>query len=576
LDSDKYREGRDPLIGCTLEGKYVVLDRVGSGAMCNVYRARNIGADKQVALKVLKPELAADPDIARRFEQEARAAGRVHHPHAINVMDFGVAEDLPRPGDNTAFIVMELLDGETLGQLLRRTGPLGVLRAAQILRQVAGALEAAHSAGVVHRDIKPDNIIITRVDGSDFARVVDFGVSKILEDVNRRGLSTSAHFFVGTPRYMSPEQCEERPADTRSDIYSLGVVLYEMLSGAPPFEGDSGTRLLIRHASEPPPLLRERRPDISPEVESVVMSALEKDPSRRPQGAMEFSRRFDRGASAGGASAEAASTEPGVPRTVGAFSRISVPLVSRWGEEEATVVRTRNRSDAGAEGANRHAASWDREESQYGSQASPGRSRRYHSVSTGYEERGNGGLIAGVIIILLVVAGVAAYLVLNNPSTETSSDSITGAQTAIADALARLDSLPKDHPLRSYIPQLNQWLGELRAHSQNKEQTPQTKADADRYRTKAEQISDQARAALAALNRIVNQNSSPNANISIPPVETRSNAAENRNSASDSGTSGEREDQKNRNEGPRPPPARPIQSTQPPSEARPGNSNRGQ
>ncbi|HWX43377.1 MAG TPA: serine/threonine-protein kinase [Blastocatellia bacterium] len=570
MDTDNYRPGgRDSLIGCTLEGKYLVLGRVGSGAMCNVYRARNIVTDKQVALKVLKPELTADPDIARRFEQEARAASRIHHPHAINVMDFGVAEDLPRAGDNTAFIVMELLDGETLSQLLRRTGPLGISRAAQILRQVAGALEAAHSVGVVHRDIKPDNIIITRLDGSDFARVVDFGVSKILEDVNRRGLSTAAHFFVGTPRYMSPEQCEERPADTRSDIYSLGVVLYEMLSGAPPFEGDSGTRLLIRHASEPPPPLRERRPDVSPEVEAVVMSALEKDPSRRPQGAMEFSRQFDR----------AAGTELNAQPAGGAFSRIRVPLVSE-GEEEATLVSPRNRSSAasrgagsGAAGVNRGQASASREGGPYSADNWPRRVPQYESVSAGYRERGNGGLIAAVIIILLVVAGVAAYLVLNSPSTESpGGDSITGAQTAIADALARLDSLPKDHPLRTYIPQLNEWQGELRAYSQVKEQTPQMKADADRYRTKAEQISDQARAALAALSRTANQNSNANANISIPPSEIRSNAAENRNRAADSEPP---EEPKNRNERLRPPPARTITPIPPPPEPRPSNSNRG-
>jgi tRNA A-37 threonylcarbamoyl transferase component Bud32 len=573
LDTDNNRPGgRDSLIGCTLEGKYLLLERVGSGAMCNVYRARNVVTDKQVALKVLKPELTADPDIARRFEQEARAASRIHHPHAINVMDFGVAEDLPRPGDNTAFIVMELLEGETLSQLLRRTGPLGVSRAAQILRQVAGALEAAHSVGVVHRDIKPDNIIITRLDGSDFARVVDFGVSKILEDVNRRGLSTAAHFFVGTPRYMSPEQCEERPADTRSDIYSLGVVLYEMLSGAPPFEGDSGTRLLIRHASEPPPPLRERRPDASPEVEAVVMSALEKDPSRRPQGAMGFSRQFDR----------AAGTELNAQPAGGAFSRIRVPLVSE-GEDEATLVRARSRSPAvsggtgsGGAGANRGQVSAGREEGPYSAENWPRRIPQYESVSAGYKERGNGGLIAAVIIILLVVAGVAAYLVLNSPGTESSSgDSITGAQTAITDALARLDSLPKDHPMRTYIPQLNQWQGELRAYSQVKEQTPQMKGDADRYRTKAEQISDQARAALAAVSRTANQNSNANANISVPPSETRSNAAENRNRAADSELPEDREEPKNRNERLRPPPARTITPIPPPPEPKPSNSNRG-
>src|SRR5262249_3988282 len=136
----------------------------------------------------------------------------------------------------------------------------------------------------------------------------------------------------------------------------------------------------------------------------------------------------------------------------------------------------------------------------------PKRAPQYESVSTGYKERGNGGLIAAVIIILLVVGGVAAYLVLNNSSTETPADSITNAQTAIADALARLDSLPKDLPLRTSIPQLTGWQGELRAYGQVKDQTPQMKADADRYRTKAEQISDQARAALGAINRTGNQN----------------------------------------------------------------------
>jgi len=579
LDSGNYRPDlQDSIIGCTLEGKYLVEARLGGGGMCTVFRARNIATDKQVALKVLKPELAADPDIARRFEQEARAASRIHHPHAINVMDFGVAENAPRPGDNTAFIVMELLEGETLGQVLLRTGPFSVLRAAQVLRQVASAIEAAHAVGVVHRDIKPDNIIITRLDGSDFAKVVDFGVSRILEDVNRRGSSTAAHFFVGTPRYMSPEQCEERPADTRSDIYSLGVVLYEMLSGAPPFEGDSATRLLIRHASEPPPPLRQRRPDISPQVEGVVMSALEKDPSHRPQGAMEFSRQFDR---AGG-------LEQAAPAAGGAFSRISVPLVSEDTDQEATLVRVRNRSAGttdrlgGAERDSDHKYySEQRLHRAAGDADEPGRRRQYESVYTPYRERGNGGLIAAAIIILLVVGGVAAYLVMVNSSGSdgSSGDSITNAQTAVADALARLDSLPKDHPLRTYMPQLMSWQGELRAYGQVKDQTPQMKADADRYRTKAEQISDQARAALAALSRMANQNSSsqlsPNGNASAPPGESRSNAAANGNRGADSEKPKERPEQKNRNESISPPPARPLQPIPPVPEPKPTNSNRG-
>ena len=210
----------DELMGACLADKYLIEEHLGSGGMCDVYRARHVGMDKPVAVKVLKSQLASDPKIAKRFEQEARAASRIHHPHAINVTDYGI------DSDKTPFIVMELVKGETLGQTLRSTGAFSVERAANILRKVCGALEAAHTVGVIHRDIKPENIILAEYEGSDWVEVVDFGVAKILEDVNRRGALTGANIIVGTPRYMSPEQCEEKPVDARSDIYSVGVVLY--------------------------------------------------------------------------------------------------------------------------------------------------------------------------------------------------------------------------------------------------------------------------------------------------------------------------------------------------------------
>jgi serine/threonine protein kinase len=280
--------------------------------MCEVYRARHIAMDKEVAIKILKPELAADPRIAQRFEQEARAASRVRHPHAINVTDYGIGQG------NTPFLVMELVEGLTVREMLSRDGPFTIERAANILHQACGALEVAHSVGVIHRDIKPDNIIISEYDGRDWVEVVDFGVAKIQEDVNRRAALTGANFIIGTPRYMSPEQCEEKPVDARSDIYSLGVVVYEMLAGEAPFEGGSSTRLLMAHVAEPPPPLREKRPDISPDVEALVMRALDKNPARRPQSAAEFARDFERAA---GVSQPGADTD-----RAGAFSRISVPL----------------------------------------------------------------------------------------------------------------------------------------------------------------------------------------------------------------------------------------------------------
>jgi serine/threonine protein kinase len=331
------KSGTDNLIGIVLADKYRIEAHLGTGGMCDVYRARHSLIDKQVAVKVLKPELAADPKIAQRFEQEALAASRVRHPHAIDVTDFGVDQY------NRPFIVMELVDGKTIGELLRQNGPFTIERTEAILRQVAGALEAAHTAGVIHRDIKPDNIMIADYEGADWVEVADFGVAKIQEDVNRRAALTGANFIIGTPRYMSPEQCEEKPVDARSDIYSLGVVVYEMLAGDAPFEGNS-TRLLIAHSTEPPLPLSLKRPDILPAVEAVVMRALEKDPSRRPQSALEFARLFSEAAGLALPLSEEAIASGSLPRVSVPLSGAAVLINPDGGavegpDDEATLVR---------------------------------------------------------------------------------------------------------------------------------------------------------------------------------------------------------------------------------------------
>jgi serine/threonine protein kinase/ketosteroid isomerase-like protein len=286
------KEPADPLVGAVFIDKYEIEEKLGTGGMCDVYRARHIGIGKAVAIKVLHAELAANPKVVERFEQEARAASLVRHPNAINIMDYGIA------AGNTPFLVMELVEGATVRELLKRYGAMTVERVSGILNQACAALEAAHSVGVIHRDIKPENIIISEYDGKDWVEVVDFGIAKIQEDVNRRAALTGANLIIGTPRYMSPEQAEEQPADGRSDIYSLGIVVYEMLAGAPPFAGGSVTRLLIAHAVEPPPPLASQRPDIPPEVAAVVMRALDKNPARRQQSALEFASEFERAASA--------------------------------------------------------------------------------------------------------------------------------------------------------------------------------------------------------------------------------------------------------------------------------------
>lgn len=500
----------DELIGKTLADKYLIEEYLDSGGMCDVYCARHVGMDKPVAVKVLKAALAADPKIAERFEQEARAASRIHHPHAINVTDYGIDKD------KTPFIVMELVKGETLGQALRSSGAFSVERAANILRQACGALEAAHTVDVIHRDIKPDNILLAEYDGSDWVEVVDFGVAKILEDVNRRGSLTGANIIVGTPRYMSPEQCEEKPVDARSDIYSLGVVLYEMLSGEAPFEGDSSTRLLMAHAAEPPAPLRQKRPDLSPEIEAVVMKALEKDPEKRPQSARDFALEFEQAA---GLAEPARAGLRG-----GAFSRISVPLgeddlatpvpdeSNRAEADEATLVRPRSRPadtpvnqaadtlyDQQRMGAEPAGDSGIREVGRPVVLSSQAAARGGYVRHYRRERGGPSATTIAIVAALVVVAGVAAYLLFGNRLFGASStgEAVIDAQQAITEASARVDSLPKDHPLRSYLPQLAEWQGELRAYQEVKEYNPQIVEKAERYQRKAEDISAQARAALA-------------------------------------------------------------------------------
>ena len=326
IDAGVLQHDEDPLIGKTLAGKYFIEDLIKHGGMGAVYRGKHVLMEKTVAIKVLRPSLASDNDVVARFSREAKAASRISHPHAVSVTDFGEDEH------GVVFLVMEYLDGRTLKEIIRSEGPLALDRIVEIVRQVAGALDAAHQQGVIHRDLKSDNIMLSQTNGGDWAKVLDFGIAKIQQP---HGVAdpdiTAANLVIGTPQYMSPEQCAQSgPLDARSDIYSFGIILYEMLAGRVPFTGDSPTVIMMQQVQDPPPPILEARPDLPIAVADVVMRALAKQPSERFQSAGEFAA-----ALAGGVAGAASAPVVAAPETT---PNAPVEVID---DDEATLVRSR-------------------------------------------------------------------------------------------------------------------------------------------------------------------------------------------------------------------------------------------
>src|SRR5262245_15777465 len=279
------------LTGRTLDQKYYLESKLGVGGMGTVYRARRLLIGDVVAVKVLQPDQVADPQAVERFRREAQTAARLKHPNVVAVYDF----DVSREGLN--YLVMELAEGESLRSLVDRQGTLAETDAAEIVRQVCAALDEAHMQSVVHRDIKPENILVQTTPGGLQVKVLDFGIAA-LHDVNA-GRLTRTGAVVGTPHYMSPEQCLGEELDGRSDIYSLGIVLFEMLTGVVPFDSPTPTAIVVKQVNDPPPPPRMLNPNISPAVESVTLRALEKRRDARPQTAGEMAGELI--AAAGGA-----------------------------------------------------------------------------------------------------------------------------------------------------------------------------------------------------------------------------------------------------------------------------------
>src|SRR5437899_3213753 len=309
-DASVLQNADDPLLGRTLAGKYRIDRLIKRGGMGAVYRGKHVLMDKTVAIKVLRPSLAVDDAVVARFSREAKAASRISHPHAVSVTDFGEAEN------GVVFLVMEYLDGRTLKEIIKSEGPMAIARVVEIVRQVAGALDAAHGQGVVDRDLKSDKLMLSQTTGADWAKVLDFGIAKIqLPESFVDADITAPNLVVGTPQYMSPEQCSQAGSiDARSDIYSLGVIVYEMLAGHVPFTGESPTVIMMKQVQDRPPSILATRTDLPAGIDQAIAKALAKQPADRFQTAGEFSETLSRASEAGvalaGASIPVADTVP--------------------------------------------------------------------------------------------------------------------------------------------------------------------------------------------------------------------------------------------------------------------------
>src|SRR2546421_10499360 len=251
--------------GEVLSDRYELEELVGSGGMSSVYRAHDRLLDRKVALKVLHEQYTQDDDYVERFRHEARAVAALSHPNIVTVIDRGEHE-------NKQFIVFEYVDGENLKQLIQRRGPAPVKTALELAKQIAQALSFAHQQGLVHRDVKPQNVLLN---GDGTAKVTDFGIARSL-DVQHGMTQTGT--VLGTSDYIAPEQAQGQAVDEQTDVYSLGVVLYELLTGRVPFPGENFVAVAMRHINEPPPSVRELRPEVSPRLDAAVRRAMAKEP----------------------------------------------------------------------------------------------------------------------------------------------------------------------------------------------------------------------------------------------------------------------------------------------------------
>jgi serine/threonine-protein kinase len=292
--------GDDPLIGQTIDGRYLVRRFIGKGGMGRVYEAEHVGLHKRVAIKFLPED--NDADALARFRREARTASQISHEHVVHVFDVGTT-------NGREYFAMEYVEGKSLQKVLDEEGALAPERAVAIAHQLLAGLGAVHAAGLVHRDIKPANVLLaTREDGGDFVKVMDFGLSKTVAMGD--DTITSVGRVVGTPQFMAPEQIAGAVVDARADLYAAGICMYAMLVGKVPFAGSKVTKVAAQHLTERPPSVATLRPGLPAAVVMAVARALEKEPQSRFQSAREFADALDGKAAPRRASAKTLSDRP--------------------------------------------------------------------------------------------------------------------------------------------------------------------------------------------------------------------------------------------------------------------------
>ena len=282
----------DPYLGIEVAGQFRIVEKIGKGGMGAVYRAEQPDMNRYVAIKILHSRYLTRSDLVSRFRREARAMSQLSHPNTARVFLYGQLDD------GACYFVMEHLVGQNLAQIVRSEGAMKPKRAMRIMTQVCGALEEAHQAGIVHRDLKPENVFVTSQGGiRDFPKVLDFGLAKVTERQMRPGsmVLTQQGMVFGTPEFMSPEQAHGKTLDARSDIYSLGIILYELLTGKLPFDAKQPIEFIQLHVNATPIPLSERLPEATfpPGLEEVVMAALAKNPEDRYASAAEFAAALD-------------------------------------------------------------------------------------------------------------------------------------------------------------------------------------------------------------------------------------------------------------------------------------------